>query len=209
MKGKERRFSVIGRRYVSLCSCPQGRAGRVVLLIMDIVHRPFASWVISAVPHAMSFLDIGSGSGYIAGRLLRRREKPCVTLLDISPLAISCSMRRLSRYGNRAVSVSGSADDLPFPSSTFQAAIMMDSIYYMDISRAFSEAFRVIVPGGSLVVAFEAMDPDSAPSCLSGIAAIRSPEEIRYALEKAGFHIARSDCGRRSWARIVAAKPMC
>ena len=86
---------------------------------------------------------------------------------------------------------------------------MTDSIYYMDISRAFSEAFRVLVPGGSLAVAFEAMDPDSAPSCLSGIAAIRSPEEIIHALEEAGFRIARSDCGRRSWARIVAAKPMC
>ena len=204
MKGKESHFSAIGRRYAALCSHPEGMAGKLVLSLMDRLHRPFASWLLPRVPFSYPVLDIGSGSG-----ILRRDRKAEVTLLDPSSASLEFSRHRLGRYGERASFVCGSAEALPFPPSSFSAAVMSDALYYVDMEKAFAEAWRILVPGGFLVVAVEATDGDGAPSYLSGIAVIRGADDIMKALCKAGFRIVRSDAGRTAWACIVAQKPMC
>ena len=209
MKGKERHFSAIGRRYAALCSHPEGMAGKLVLSLMDRLHRPFASWLLPRVPFSSPVLDIGSGSGYLPMRILRRDRKAEVTLLDPSSASLEFSRHRLGRYGERASFVCGSAEALPFPPSSFSAAVMSDAIYYVDMEKAFAEAWRILVPGGFLVVAVEATDSGGTPSYLSGIAAIRGAEDIMKALCRQGFRIVRSDAGRTAWACIVAQKPMC
>ena len=52
-------------KYILQCRMPHGIAGRVLLALMDLWHRPFASWVISAIGEveSLSFIDIGCGSG--------------------------------------------------------------------------------------------------------------------------------------------------
>ena len=206
MKGRETLFSAIGRRYASLCAHPEGKAGCIVLALMDLFHRPFASWVLSAIPPSSSYLDIGAGSGYLAKRLLKRFRFSSVTLLDSSALSLSFAGRRL---GHRVSLVPGKAEALPFPDSSFACAVMQDSIYYADPDRTFSEVFRVLQPGGVFIVAFEAADPLSSPPWLSGIATVRSSSMVQSSLEDAGFAVMESDHGRRAWVRIVAAKPMC
>ena len=132
-----------------------------------------------------------------------------LALLDSSSASLEFSRHRLGRYGERASFVCGSAEALPFPPSSFSAAVMSDALYYVDMEKAFAEAWRILVPGGFFVVAVEATDSGGAPSYLSGIAVIRGAEDIMKALCRQGFRIVRSDAGRTAWACIVAQKPMC
>ena len=183
--------------------------GRAVLAAMDILHRPFITWIMRRVPPAKAYLDIGAGSGYASLAILRRRRHSSVTLLDRSSAALSFAEKRLFRYRDRAAFVLGSAEALPFHESSFSAAIMLDSLYYFDADKAFTEAFRVLAAGGTLVIGDEAFDSSAVPAGIRDIVTARGIDEMISALSRCGFLVLSSEHGKASWSCIVAVKPMC
>ena len=196
----------IGRWYAGNASHPHGIGGRLVLSLMSMIHRPFWSWALSAVPRtSLRVLDVGGGSGGAFRLLASRLPDAAFTLLDPSSESI-----RMARRCGRVHVVQGSAESLPFADESFDLIILLDSVYYIDIDIAFPEICRVLSPDGVVIVGFEASDPDAVPSWASesGVV-VRRPEDVRDAMVRSGLLIISSVSGRRAWTRIVGRKRLC
>jgi len=88
-------------------------------------------------------LEVGVGSGLFAA--------PLGIKYGVDP---SRAMRDRARERGITV-VRGVAEALPFAGAEFEAALMVTTVCFLDdIDTAFYEAFRVLKPGGSFLVAF-------------------------------------------------------
>ena len=89
-------------------------------------------------------LEIGAGTGEIARALSAGHD---VTATDISPKMVE----EIRRKGLSAIVCD--AEQLPFPDSTFDTVVSGEVIYYLDAPERFiSEAYRVLKPGGTLIL---------------------------------------------------------
>ena len=195
----------IGGFYAENASCPHGLGGRLVLSLMSMLHRPFWRWALRSLPAASSILDIGGGSGGTLRILGSRFPQASLTLIDPSPVSISAAGRN-----RRIRAIQGRCEALPFDDESFDLIILLDSVYYIDITIAFPEVLRVLKPGGMVVVGFEATDPDAVPrwAADNGVV-VRRPEDIAKEMEGAGIDVHLVEHGQRAWARIVGVRRMC
>lgn len=88
-------------------------------------------------------LEVSIGSGVFAG--------PLGLSTGVDP-----SKRMADRTQKRGLDVClGIAEDLPFSDSIFQCVLMVTTICFVDDApRSLREVFRVLAPGGSMVLAF-------------------------------------------------------
>lgn len=102
--------------------------------------------------------DIGCGPGRYAIELTRRGYR--VTLCDLSEKLLERAERAFASEGKTAERfVQGDALDLGvFDDESFDAALLLGPLYHLierdDRSRALSEMFRILRPGGRGIVAF-------------------------------------------------------
>jgi len=93
-------------------------------------------------------LDAGCGTGGFIRRLAGVAPDIEVTGLDLSTLACHLARERCS-----ARIVEGSVTALPFPDESFSAVTSLDVIYHLERPLdALAEYFRVLVPGGWVVI---------------------------------------------------------
>ncbi|MDQ1326537.1 MAG: hypothetical protein QG564_1662 [Campylobacterota bacterium] len=129
-------------------------------------------------------LEIGIGSGKFA--------LPLGIKIGVEP---SKRMRELAQKKGLEV-VDGVAENLPFENEKFDFAAMITTICFVDdLFQALSEAYRVIIPGGFLLVGM--VDKNSpmgkeyqkkkAKSKFYGEASFYSTEEVTALAQKAGF----------------------
>jgi SAM-dependent methyltransferase len=97
-------------------------------------------------------LEIGVGSGKFASRLG-------------VPVGVDPSIPIAERAAKLGIDVhAGVAEALPFPDGSFRYALMVVTICFVDDPlKAFEEAFRVLLPGGCIVVGF--VDRESQIGC--------------------------------------------
>jgi ubiquinone/menaquinone biosynthesis C-methylase UbiE len=140
-------------------------------------------------------LDVGCGTGYLT-RLLTPLVGPDgqVTGLDPSPPMIEHARRRAP--GN-CTYVVGEGQALPFPDTSFDVVVSSLAIHHMPTAAradAVAEMFRVLRPGGRLVIA-EFRPPDNALAArliriVAGPAMRPSmPELLPTLIPAAGFRI--------------------
>jgi len=129
-------------------------------------------------------VEVGVGSGRFAAPLGIR--------LGVDP---SSKMRELAR--NRGITaIDGAAEKLPFDDCRFHFVLMVTAICFLDdIKVVFKEAFRVLKPGGHLVIGF--IDKESrvgtlyqqhkSESVFYKVATFYSVNEVTSYLKKTGF----------------------
>lgn len=127
-------------------------------LLPDDVARAVRVAILHAIgdPPAPRLLELGVGTGRIAAPFLAAGDT--YVGVDLS-LAM---MRRLEEKTSDALLANADITQLPFPDSTFDAAIAMHVFHLVGgWQRALDEARRVVVPGGYLVWSWHWRDDES------------------------------------------------
>ncbi len=94
-------------------------------------------------------LDAACGPGYYAGELLARGA--VVTAFDASPTMVALARQRTT--GRARIDTAVLGEPLPYPDGAFDLAVCALAIHYAaDRAAAFAEFFRVLRPGGALVI---------------------------------------------------------
>lgn len=130
-------FSTLGPTY--------DRVGAVLSLGQDPRWRRF---LVSRLPagSGATVLDVATGTGLVAERLLRRGFT--TTGVDQSPEMLAVARRRL---GNRMTFVEASAEALPFEDASFDHLTFTYLLRYVDDpAAAVRELARVVRPGGTV-----------------------------------------------------------
>lgn len=131
-------------------------------------------------------LDLGCGTGVVLRELA---DWASPTGLDMSDLALAfCRKRSLHRL------IEGDGSQLPIRDKQFDAVIGLDIFEHIeDDESAFSEAYRVLRPGGILVLSVPAFRSLWGPHDVALMHHRRyRASEVRNRLEEAGFVVRRS-----------------
>jgi demethylmenaquinone methyltransferase/2-methoxy-6-polyprenyl-1,4-benzoquinol methylase len=131
-------FSTLGPRY--------DRMGAVLSFGQDPRWRRFMVSRLPASPPGCTVLDVATGTGLVAERLLQRGFT--VTGLDQSPDMLAEARRR---FGERVTLVEASAEELPFADGSFDHLTFTYLLRYVDDpAAALRQLVRVVRPGGTV-----------------------------------------------------------
>jgi demethylmenaquinone methyltransferase / 2-methoxy-6-polyprenyl-1,4-benzoquinol methylase len=123
------------------------RVGAALSLGQDPRWRRF---LVSRLPRGGHVLDVATGTGLVAGELLRQGFK--VTGLDLSPEMLAVAHRR---FGNQVELINASAEALPLDAESFDHLTAAYPLRYVaDPAATLAEFARVVRPGG-LVASLE------------------------------------------------------
>ncbi len=166
------------------------QVGRKLFLLGDdvrpIVQQPIIEQFLGDQRNQHA-LDAGCGRGYYTRLLLPRSAK--VTALDYNQTSIQALRRRLGHLDNLSLHV-GSADNLPFANEQFDLVTHCEVLEHIhDDRQVVSELFRVLQPGGRLILSVPV-----PPAPIDDSEHVREGytlEQISQLLHDAGFEILR------------------
>ncbi|CAM0879522.1 unnamed protein product [Alopecurus aequalis] len=95
----------------------------------------------------LKVVDVGGGTGFTTLGIVRHVDPENITLIDQSPHQLDKARKKKALKGVKIME--GDAEDLPFPSDTFDRYVSAGSIeYWPDPQRGIKEAYRVLSVGG-------------------------------------------------------------
>jgi precorrin-6B methylase 2 len=170
---------------------------------MHAIASRMAPWIVAAIKpgKAKKLLDIGGGSGSYAQAFLETSPGLTATIFDL-PSVINIAQRRLSTTGllDRIKLVAGDfyKDDLP----TGHDLALLSAIIHQNSPEQnielYRKIFRVLLPGGRLVIRDHVMSSDHTQPASGAFFAVNmlvvtagggtySFDEIKSSLKSAGF----------------------
>lgn len=169
---------------------PRGPLARIMWRDMKAHHDIFAQTLaalhLSPEDH---LLEIGCGGGTFATRAL---ESGCrVTAVDHSADMVALAKANNTdavRAGRLEVLEAG-AESLPLPDSHFTCATTMNTLFFVDAPAALAELWRVLEPGGRVVVHTVAPHPPRkiVPGPVAQRMRFYNDDELEALLKSAGF----------------------
>jgi ubiquinone/menaquinone biosynthesis C-methylase UbiE len=109
------------------------------------------------IKEGQKFIEIGGAAGPLTDSIASNKGATGIAV-DISPQSVSA---QLNRRGSRSHydAIAASANKLPFADETFDAAVAFDLMEHLEQPDKFlEEAWRVLKPGGALVLRGQVMD---------------------------------------------------
>ncbi|MGI6217259.1 MAG: class I SAM-dependent methyltransferase, partial [Coriobacteriales bacterium] len=138
-------------------------------------------------------LDLGCGGGANLSRLLTMCPDGSATGLDYSQASVDFSKKTNSQaiLDGKCEVVRGDVANLPFDDCSFDLVTAFETIYFWpDIPSAFSEALRVLRPGGRFMVCNEADGVNDTAEKWTNIIeemTVYTPEQVSSFMGDAGF----------------------
>jgi ubiquinone/menaquinone biosynthesis C-methylase UbiE len=138
-----------------------------------------------------TILDVACGPGIIAAALAEKARE--VVAFDLTPEMLEHARRRCATAGRTNVTFrEGSATDLPFAASSFDAVVTRLAVHHFtEPRRVLDEMLRVLRPNGTLVVADVVSSENADESGLqNAIETLRDPSHARMlALSELVSHV--------------------
>ena len=136
-------------------------------------------------------LEIGSGTGFFSLNLRLAGVVDEVHVTDISPGMVEAAKRNAEQLGFEIEGQAADAESLPYDDDTFDVVIGHAVIHHIpDVEQAFREMFRVLRPGGRVVICGE-------PTRYGDVVARR----LSHATWLAATNLTRLPWLRERWAR--------
>lgn len=195
---------------------PAGLPGRLIVRVLNRGNRDpgLAAVAATGLGAGQVGADIGFGGGVALGPLLDRTgPEGHVHGVELSDTALAIARRRFRRHvaDARLRLHAGDLADLPLPDASVDAAITVNTVYFVrGLSRAFAELIRVVRPGGRVVVGVG--DPAAMramPFTAHGFT-LRPVDDLIALLGQAGFLDVRDErvgTGDRAFHLLVADRP--
>ncbi len=144
------------------------------------------------------FIDIGCGYG-VPGIMLAKTKGCEVDGITASDYQKDEALKLVQAEGldSKVRFTVGDANKLPFDDNTFNGAWFFESIFHMGHESALKEAYRVLKPGGSLLIAdFPRLGSISEEDMkyfkeVFFVSSFLSMDEYSEVLKKSGFEMAR------------------
>jgi arsenite methyltransferase len=135
-------------------------------------------------------LEIGFGGGALLEKIVQSASEGFVAGIELSEEMVMNSRERfrgLIQAGSLEIK-QGTVESLPFPDGHFNNACTVNTVYFWsELDICFAELFRVIGPGGQLVLGYIA-DKDVRGAGLDQCGFIPySTDELKVALAAQGF----------------------
>lgn len=198
---------------------PSRWLGRFIVNDMNKRHAPLTDWGLSHVKiqKQWTILDIGCGGGRAVGELANAADAGNVYGLDYAQGSIAASRNYNQRLiANGRVHIEhGTVSNLPFSACMFDLVSAIETQYYWpDLQGDMREIFRVLKPGGKLLVIAEnykggRFDWLEGPlmRILLGSSRLR-PADQQALFEAAGYlDIQIVEERKKGWICIVGTKP--
>ena len=192
---------------------PVGFGGKLMVAMMNVGHSAVARWglqFLELAPDAI-VLDCGCGGGANMKRLLKKCPQGIVKGIDYSPVSVEKSKKvnEAAITEGRCAVLQGSVADMMFADNWFDAVTAFETVYFWpDLPRCFREVYRVLKPGGTLLICNESngdTDKDKKWTEIIGGMTIYKDAELKTYLEQAGFHEVQIH-KKKSWLCITAWK---
>jgi MPBQ/MSBQ methyltransferase len=157
--------------------------------------------LIGMLPHTSgTILDVACGTGASTKRLLMHYPPSAVTGINISDKQLATARDRAP--GCRFINMN--AANLRFPPNAFDAVICVEAAFHFDTREKFlREAFRVLKPGGCLVLSDILLKPNAIAWINERVPAanlIQEVGEYERAYRRCGFEDVRViDARARCW----------
>jgi ubiquinone/menaquinone biosynthesis C-methylase UbiE len=134
-----------------------------------LIHRIFE--LSGAEPDSL-VLDIATGTGLIAKEFYGKVRK--VTGLDISP--------EMAEYAEGCMDeiVFAPVEQLPFADNSFDAIVCRQGLQFAELERAIPEIYRVLKPGGTVVLCHLTAYDDTDRELTFAIQKLRNPARRNY-----------------------------
>jgi len=145
---------------VMQCQKPSGWLGRLVLWNMNSRHSKVTDWGLShiSVDKHDIVLDVGCGGGRTVNKLAALASEGKIYGVDYSPASVAAALRENKQWIHMArVEIrEGSVSQLPFSADTFDLVTAVEThFWWPDLPRDMGEVFRVLKPGGTLIIIAE------------------------------------------------------
>ncbi len=135
-------------------------------------------------------LDLGFGGGLTFGPLLKRGAQVFGVDRAADMVEAAEGRHRPAVAAGRLVLRTGEVQDLPLDDAAVDRVLTVNTVYFWpDLARALREVRRVLAPGGRLVIGIR--DGSVMQQVSPEVFTLRSPEELRSAIEAAGFSAVR------------------
>jgi ubiquinone/menaquinone biosynthesis C-methylase UbiE len=184
---------------INQCRKPTGWLGRCVLKSMNASHSKLTDWGLGhvSVGKRDTILDVGCGGGRTVSKLAAMATEGKVYGVDYSAESVAAS-KRTNAGGiddGRVEIRQGSVSQLPFSEGMFDVVTGVEThFWWPDLPGDMREVFRVVKPGGTLVLIAEVYGRSQAKAgqlaeryaSRTGMKLL-SVEEHRELLEEAGF----------------------
>jgi SAM-dependent methyltransferase len=194
------RVAAIARNVpINQCSQPSGWLGRLNLWRMNKSHSKLTDWGLGhvSIQSHDTILDIGCGGGRTVSKLAAIATQGRVVGVDYSETSVETSSKTNVKWidTGRVEIRQGSVSQLPFADSVFDLITAVEThFWWPNLPNDLREVFRVIKPGGMLILIAEVYKGANSPiarlleeqSARIGLQLLTA-EEHRELLAKAGF----------------------
>jgi SAM-dependent methyltransferase len=203
---------------IGQCRKPTGWLGRVMVRTMNRSHSNLTSWGLEHVQVGKhdAVLDVGCGGGQTVHRLAHMADLGKVHGVDYAEASVAASQafNRAAVESGRVEIQRAAVSHLPFPNEVFNLVTAVETHYYWpDLPGDMREIYRVLKPGGSVLIIAEAYRGRRLDWLYAVVmklirAAYLSSDDHRDLLLKAGYADAQVFLERtKGWLCATGRKP--